>query len=191
MVVDTQKLVSVGGGGVGKSSLTIQYIKSVFVSEYDPTIEDLYRKQVVVDGQTSLIDILDTSGQDEFSVLAEQWYRNGDGFLLVYSITSRTSFEEISSTYAKIRRCQDKHNVPAVLVGNKSDLEAERAVSTAEGRVLAREMGIRFIETSALHKTNVDDAYIELIRAVRSERYQDARQLRKLNRKRDKRCAIV
>ncbi|PVU87385.1 hypothetical protein BB560_006499, partial [Smittium megazygosporum] len=60
------KLVVVGGGGVGKSALTIQFIQSHFVDEYDPTIEDSYRKQCVIDGETALLDVLDTAGQEEY-----------------------------------------------------------------------------------------------------------------------------
>lgn len=60
------KLVVVGGGGVGKSALTIQFVQSHFVDEYDPTIEDSYRKQFVVDEEVALLDVLDTAGQEEY-----------------------------------------------------------------------------------------------------------------------------
>merc|ERR1711939_146853 len=89
------KLVVVGGGGVGKSCLTIQFIQSHFVDEYDPTIEDSYRKQCVIDDEVALLDVLDTAGQEEYSAMREQYMRTGEGFLLVYSMTSRQSFEEI------------------------------------------------------------------------------------------------
>ena len=117
----------VGGGGVGKSCLTIQLIQSHFVDEYDPTIEgesppvssaarnpsrlpqgcsnnmadsesssaDSYRKQCVIDDEVALLDVLDTAGQEEYSAMREQYMRTGEGFLLIYSITSRQSFEEI------------------------------------------------------------------------------------------------
>ncbi|KAL5032386.1 hypothetical protein BDV3_000963 [Batrachochytrium dendrobatidis] len=63
------KLVVVGGGGVGKSALTIQFIQEHFVDEYDPTIEDSYRKQTVVDGEVAMLDVLDTAGQEEYSAM--------------------------------------------------------------------------------------------------------------------------
>ena len=66
------KLVVVGGGGVGKSALTIQLIQNHFVDEYDPTIEDSYRKQVTIDEETCLLDILDTAGQEEYSAMRDQ-----------------------------------------------------------------------------------------------------------------------
>ncbi|CAI4780361.1 BAF_collapsed_G0051360.mRNA.1.CDS.1 [Saccharomyces cerevisiae] len=98
------KIVVVGGGGVGKSALTIQFIQSYFVDEYDPTIEDSYRKQVVIDDKVSILDILDTAGQEEYSAMREQYMRTGEGFLLVYSVTSRNSFDELLSYYQQIQR---------------------------------------------------------------------------------------
>ncbi|KAL8696694.1 MAG: hypothetical protein Q9224_002663 [Gallowayella concinna] len=123
------KLVVVGGGGVGKSCLTIQLIQSHFVDEYDPTIEDSYRKQCVIDEEVALLDVLDTAGQEEYSAMREQYMRTGEGFLLVYSITSRQSFEEIMTFQQQILRVKDKDYFPIIIVGNKCDLDAERQVS--------------------------------------------------------------
>jgi small GTP-binding protein len=150
------KLVVVGGGGVGKSCLTIQLIQSHFVDEYDPTIEgrspsrpfssikltagmqfsipvlivaDSYRKQCVIDEEVALLDVLDTAGQEEYSAMREQYMRTGEGFLLVYSITSRQSFEEILTFQQQILRVKDKDYFPIIVVGNKCDLENERQVS--------------------------------------------------------------
>ena len=84
-------------GGVGKSALTIQLIQNHFVDEYDPTIEDSYRKQVVIDGETCLLDILDTAGQEEYSAMRDQYMRTGEGFLCVFAIDNMKSFEDIES----------------------------------------------------------------------------------------------
>eukprot|EP01084_Bolivina_argentea_P056829 103936_1 len=88
------KIVVLGGGGVGKSALTIRLVTDNFLDEYDPTIEDSYRKQVEIDNRPALLDILDTAGQEEFSSMQDQWMREGKGFLLVYSITSTATFDE-------------------------------------------------------------------------------------------------
>lgn len=82
-------------GGVGKSALTIQLIQNHFIDEYDPTIEDSYRKQVVVDGETCLLDILDTAGQEEYSAMRDQYMRTGEGFLCVFAVNNIKSFEDI------------------------------------------------------------------------------------------------
>ncbi|GFR09369.1 GTPase NRas [Trichonephila clavata] len=116
------KLVVVGAGGVGKSALTIQLIQNHFVDEYDPTIEDSYRKQVVIDGETCLLDILDTAGQEEYSAMRDQYMRTGEGFLLVFAVNNAKSYEDISMYREQIKRVKDADDVPMVLVGNKCDL---------------------------------------------------------------------
>merc|ERR1711879_47001 len=153
------KLVVVGGGGVGKSALTIQLINHHFMDEYDPTIEDSYRKQVEIDQETCLLDILDTAGQEEFSAMRDQYMRTGQGFLCVYSITSRSSFEEISSFREQILRVKEEDNVPMVLVGNKCDLE--------DSRVVAKSFGCKFLESSAKSRINVEESFFELVREIR------------------------
>ncbi|KAI9320556.1 ras-like protein 1 [Dichotomocladium elegans] len=161
------KLVMVGGGGVGKSALTIQFIQSQFVDEYDPTIEDSYRKQSVIDGETALLDVLDTAGQEEYSAMREQYMRNGEGFLLVYASTSRLSFQEISTFHQQISRVKDRDSFPMVLVANKCDLEQDRQVSSQEGSDLARAFGCQFFETSAKLRINVDEAFYGVVRDIR------------------------
>ncbi|KAF7424284.1 Ras GTPase [Pleurotus ostreatus] len=163
------KLVVVGGGGVGKSALTIQFIQSHFVDEYDPTIEDSYRKQCVIDDEVALLDVLDTAGQEEYGHVAmrEQYMRTGEGFLLVYSITSRNSFEEISTFHQQILRVKDQDSFPVIVVANKCDLEYERQVGMNEGRDLAKHFGCKFIETSAKQRINVDEAFCNLVREIR------------------------
>jgi GTPase KRas protein len=167
--VKEYKLVVVGGGGVGKSALTIQFIQSHFVDEYDPTIEDSYRKQVAIDDEVALLDILDTAGQEEYSAMREQYMRTGEGFLLVYSVTERESFNELSTFYQQILRVKDTDDVPILLVGNKSDLTEERAVSFEEGQKLARQFQCEFLETSAKQGINVDQAFHDLVRKIRAK----------------------
>lgn len=110
---------TVGGGGVGKSALTVQFIQNIFVEEYDPTIEDSYRKHAKVDDKPCFLEILDTAGQEEYKALRDQYMRTGDGFLLVYSVIDRKTFEEINDFYEQILRVKDAEKVPMVLVGNK------------------------------------------------------------------------
>ncbi|KDE06001.1 Ras-like protein [Microbotryum lychnidis-dioicae p1A1 Lamole] len=168
------KLVVVGGGGVGKSALTIQFIQSHFVDEYDPTIEDSYRKQCVIDEEVALLDVLDTAGQEEYSAMREQYMRTGEGFLLVYSITSRNSFDEIGTFHQQILRVKDKDSFPVILVANKCDLEYERQVDSQEGRDLAKQVGCRFIETSAKQRLNVEEAFSNLVREIRKYNKEQA-----------------
>ncbi|KAJ6231170.1 ras-like protein rasd [Anaeramoeba flamelloides] len=165
------KLVVVGGGGVGKSALTIQLVQSHFVDEYDPTIEDSYRRQVVIDEETCLLDILDTAGQEEYSAMRDSYMRAGEGFLIVYAINSRNSFDEVSSFREQITRVKDSDDVPMIIVGNKNDLENERQVSQGEGTDLAKSFNCPFIETSAKTRTNVEEGFFSLVREIRKIKF--------------------
>jgi len=158
------KLVVVGAGGVGKSALTIQLIQNHFVDEYDPTIEDSYRKQVVIDGETCLLDILDTAGQEEYSAMRDQYMRTGEGFLIVFAVNNAKSFEDITAYREQIKRVKDAEEVPMVMVGNKCDLPT-RSVDMQQ----ARNYGIPFIETSAKTRMGVDDAFYTLVREIRKD----------------------
>lgn len=161
------KLVVLGSGGVGKSALTIRLVTDNFLEDYDPTIEDSYRKQSVVDGESALLDILDTAGQEEYTSMQDQWMREGKGFLLVYSITSRSSFDEISAFKDKILRAKDVDSVPLVLVGNKCDLDDMREVSFAEGKQLAQQWGCAFMETSAKERIQNEECFYQVVREIR------------------------
>ena len=81
------------------------------MDEYDPTIEDSYRKQVVIDGETCLLDILDTAGQEEYSAMRDQYMRTGEGFLLVFAVNNAKSFEDIESYKEQIKRVKDADEV--------------------------------------------------------------------------------
>lgn len=177
------KLVVVGGGGVGKSALTIQLIQSHFVDEYDPTIEDSYRKQCTIDDQQVLLDVLDTAGQEEYLAMREQYMRTGEGFLLVYSINSLNSFQELNSFYDQILRVKDSDNVPVLVVGNKCDLEMERQVSYEDGLALANSFNCPFLETSAKQRINVEEAFYGLVRNINqyNAKIAEAEQQEKLN----------
>jgi len=161
----TYKLVIVGGGGVGKSAITLQFIQSYFVTDYEPTIEDSYTKQCVIDDIPAKLDILDTAGQEEFSAMREQYMRSGEGFLLVFSVTERSSFDEIYKFHKQILRVKDRDEFPMLMVGNKVDLP--RVVSEEDAQQLARQLKIPYIECSAKNRMNVDNAFYELVRVVR------------------------
>jgi len=164
------KIVVLGGGGVGKSALTIRLVTDNFLEEYDPTIEDSYRKQVNIDGTVALLDILDTAGQEEFASMQDQWIREGKGFLLVYTITSKQSFDEMKKFHKSILRTKDAEKVPLVIAGNKCDLRDTNdstQVPTSQGEELAKEWGCPFFETSAKDKINNEECFYEVVREIR------------------------
>uniref|UniRef100_A0A7M4FKH9 small monomeric GTPase n=1 Tax=Crocodylus porosus TaxID=8502 RepID=A0A7M4FKH9_CROPO len=154
------KVVVLGSGGVGKSALTVQFVTGTFIEKYDPTIEDFYRKEIEVDASPSVLEILDTAGTEQFASMRDLYIKNGQGFILVYSLVNQQSFQDIRPMRDQIIRVKRKfwtifikniryEKVPVILVGNKVDLESEREVSSNEGRALAEEWGCPFMETSA------------------------------------------
>ena len=104
------------------------FFQSYFVTDYDPTIEDSYTKQCVIDDDVARLDILDTAGQEEFSAMREQYMRSGEGFLLVFSLTERQSFEEVYKFHKQVLRVKDRDEFPMLIVGNKADMDRQRQV---------------------------------------------------------------
>uniref|UniRef100_A0A8D2NUV4 RAS related 2 n=1 Tax=Zosterops lateralis melanops TaxID=1220523 RepID=A0A8D2NUV4_ZOSLA len=155
--------------GIGKPLLTTLFssLQSYFVTDYDPTIEDSYTKQCVIDERAARLDILDTAGQEEFGAMREQYMRTGEGFLLVFSVTDRGSFEEIYKFQRQILRVKDRDEFPMILVGNKADLDHQRQVTQEEGQQLARQLKVMYMEASAKIRLNVDQAFHELVRVIR------------------------
>lgn len=117
--VELFKIVIVGDGGVGKSAITIQLTQAHFITEYDPTIENSYRKPLHVDGQMCVLDILDTAGQEEYSAMRDQYFRTGHGFVIVFSVTDRVSFKSVPNYLNHIKRVKDAPSYPMVICANK------------------------------------------------------------------------
>lgn len=115
-----------------------------------------------------MVEITDTTGEEGYSALREQWIRDGQCFLVVYSITSRYSFEAAQRFYKHIRNVKPTSNPPVILVGNKFDESStSREVSLAEGAALADELGCEFMEASAKVDINVHLAFANVVRALR------------------------
>ncbi|EQL31764.1 Ras-like protein Rap-1A, variant 2 [Blastomyces dermatitidis ATCC 26199] len=160
-------IVVLGAGGVGKSCLTAQFVQNVWIESYDPTIEDSYRKLIEVDGRQCVLEILDTAGTEQFTAMRELYMKQGQGFLLVFSITSTSSLSELAELREQIIRIKDDENVPIVIVGNKSDLEEDRAVSRSRAFALSQQWGNSpYYETSARRRANVNEVFIDLCRQI-------------------------
>jgi len=146
--------------------LAVQFTLNCFVETYDPTIEDAYRKQLVVDNRMCFVEVIDTAGQEEYATLRDQWVREGQGFILVYSIASRATFDRLEVFRQSMMRVKRQRPI-FMLVGNKADKTYEREVSRDEGAALAREFGCEFMETSAKTAQNVERLFTTLVRMLR------------------------
>ncbi|KAM4881353.1 ras-related protein Rap-2a-like [Thomomys bottae] len=155
------KVVVLGSDSVGKSALTVQFVTGTFIDKYDPTIEDFYRKEIEVDSSPSVREIL-----EQFASMRDLSIKNGQGFILVYSLVNQQSFQDIKPMRDQVIRVKRYEKVPVILVGNKVDLESEREVSSNEGRALAEGWGCPFMETSAKSKTMVDELFAEIVRQM-------------------------
>ena len=170
------KVVLLGAGGVGKSALTIRFVTGKFAEDYDPTIEDSYRKQATIDDRSCKMEILDTAGQEEFSSMQDQWIRSGNGFLLVYSIVSQGTFEKIATFRNKILRIHEstaEEDIPIVIAGNKCDLESQRQVETSVAQAQAQKWKCGYFETSAKDRVNNEECFYDIVRRYRTIQNKD------------------
>lgn len=175
----SHRICCLGSPAVGKSALVIQLVSHHFVEEYDPTIEDFYRKRVVLDGDPSLLEIYDTAGQVEFQSVSREWIQSCHSFLLIYSIVSQQSFKEVKQFAEQARAGRDLASISLMVVGNKCDLEDLRQVTFGEGQEMACHLGAQFLETSAKSRLNVEEAFYGAVRGYTKMHPPPVRQPRK------------
>jgi Ras family protein len=157
-ILKKRKIAVLGSRSVGKSSLVIQFIENHFVESYYPTIEATFSKSVSYKGTEYDCDIIDTAGQDEYSILNSKHAIGIHGYVLVYSVTSRNSFDMIQIVYDKIINFCGVNDIPCVIVGSKTDLTSNRQVGPSDGEELAKQINCAWVETSA--KTNLNVAKV-------------------------------
>lgn len=162
-----RKIAIVGSRSVGKSSLTVQFVDGHFVESYYPTIENTFSKVIRYKNQEFATEIIDTAGQDEYSILNSKHFIGIHGYMIVYSVANKQSFEMARIIRDKILNHLATENVPLVIVGNKSDLRPEqRQVTADDGRALAAEFKCAWTEASARYDENVQKAFELMIGEV-------------------------
>ncbi|KAE8350952.1 P-loop containing nucleoside triphosphate hydrolase protein [Aspergillus coremiiformis] len=184
-----------GDGGCGKSSITLRLVRSQWIHEYDPTIEDSYSITRAVDGVPYFLAITDTAGQEEYRGLWAASNLKSDAFLLVYDITNASSLSELDYFMEMIdveaeQRVEDNQRLlkelgdsaqgldvgmpppVKIIAGNKCDLKEGRVISAREGLEYARKHGCGFMETSAREIVNIEETFALLVRRVVKARQQ-------------------
>ena len=154
-------VVVLGKGVVGKTSLIYRFVKDAFPEAHDPTIEDNYKAMVEINNESIEIQIVDTAGEEDYQNMLDQWIDVADGFLLVFAINDKESFNALKGKYDRIMKVKGS-NCPIILVGNKCDLESSREVQEAEAKELAQSWNCEYVETSALKEINCKTPFISL-----------------------------
>lgn len=161
------KLLLIGDSGVGKSSLLLRFTTDTF-DDISPTIGvDFKLKMMTMKGKKLKLTVWDTAGQERFRTLTSSYYRGAQGIILVYDVTRRETFTNLSDIWLKeVDMYSTNEDCVTMLVGNKVDKEAQRAVSRDEGVAFAREHGCLFLECSAKTRVNVQQCFHELVQKI-------------------------
>ena len=163
------KIILLGSGSVGKSALVARFVNNQFVPRYEPTIEETFSKTIKIDENPILLDIYDTAGTEQFRTMQDLYMKEGDGFILVFSIVSQATFNELISIYnhiIEVKNSMPKAIYKITIAGNKCDLESDRCVKTEEGQELAERYNCEYIETSAKTQYNVNEMFEQLTRRL-------------------------
>uniref|UniRef100_A0A8B9SAS1 GTPase RhebL1 n=1 Tax=Apteryx owenii TaxID=8824 RepID=A0A8B9SAS1_APTOW len=151
----------------GKTSLAHQFVEGKFMDCYDPTVESTYSKMVMVGKDEFHLQLVDTAGQDEYTILPHSFIIGIHGYVLVYSVTSLRSFQVVKTLHNKLYESRGKTRMPVVLVGNKADLSLEsREVKTDEGKKLAESWGAIFLESSAKESQVTQGIFTKIIEEI-------------------------
>ncbi|CAH8273685.1 unnamed protein product [Arabidopsis lyrata] len=161
------KLLLIGDSGVGKSCLLLRFADDSYIESYISTIGvDFKIRTVEQDGKTVKLQIWDTAGQERFRTITSSYYRGAHGIIIVYDVTDEESFNNVKQWLSEIDRYASD-SVNKLLVGNKCDLAANRAVPYETAKAFADEIGIPFMETSAKDATNVEQAFMAMAASIK------------------------
>jgi len=160
------KVVLLGEGCVGKTSLMLRYVQDQFNDKHLTTIQASFlSKKLTVDGVRVNLAIWDTAGQEKFHALGPIYYRDANGALLVYDITDRDSFDRVQIWVKELRKMLGE-NIVLVIVGNKCDLERQRKVTQEEAEAYASSVGAEHFFTSAKLSKGVKELFLELTKKL-------------------------
>ena len=160
------KYIIIGDPSVGKSNLLMKFAHNKFTDEYQATIGvEFGAKNITFDNQIYRIQIWDTAGQENFRSITRAYYKNSVCAMVVYDITNKESFEHVLNWIQDIKD-QSPKTVLIVLVGNKIDLEENRAVSYDEGSEFAIKNGLIFEETSAKTGQGIEEIFLKSAKEI-------------------------
>ncbi|MCL7025437.1 hypothetical protein MKW94_021493 [Papaver nudicaule] len=160
------KIVLIGDSAVGKSQILSRFARNEFSLDSKATIGvEFQTRTLVIQHKSVKAQIWDTAGQERYRAVTSAYYRGAVGAMLVYDITKRQSFDHIPRWLEELRGHADK-NIVIILIGNKCDLESQRAVPTEDAKEFAQKEGLFFLETSALEGSNVESAFSTVLTEI-------------------------
>ncbi|XP_022751099.1 ras-related protein Rab11A-like [Durio zibethinus] len=160
------KVVLIGDSAVGKSQILARFARNEFSLDSKATIGvEFQTRTLVIEHKSVKAQIWDTAGQERYRAVTSAYYRGAVGAMLVYDITKHQTFDHIPRWLEELRGHADK-NIVIILIGNKSDLENQRAVPTEDAKEFAQKEGLFFLETSALEATNVETAFLTVLTEI-------------------------
>ena len=160
------KFIIVGDSSVGKSNILLRFSRNTFDPGHQATLGiEFANKHLIYNNTDYLIQIWDTAGQENFRSVTRAYYKASAVAMVVYDITKEESFEHIQTWLNDCKELAPR-TVLLVLIGNKSDLEEQRVISTERGENLAKENNMMFFETSALNGNGIEEAFRKSIEVV-------------------------
>lgn len=164
------KIVILGEGAVGKTSLINQYVEQSFKEDYKPTLgANIIRRDIMVDkiGARVRLIMWDLAGQERYNVIRSMYFQGCVGAMLVYDVTRANTFSAVEDKWLQDFKKYVKKEGAYILIGNKIDLEGERVVPTDQGQALSDKIqASAFVETSAKKNINVERAFESLVHQV-------------------------
>ena len=166
------KIVLIGDTSVGKTNILSKYLSDEFDPESKATVGvEFGTKNFKIENNIVKVQIWDTAGQERYRSITNAYYKGAKGALLVYDITNKKSFDNLDRWISDLKTNGDE-KISIVLLGNKSDLESQRVISTEEGKNKAELFKFAFMETSALNGSNIEKAFDELIKEVYKDNHE-------------------
>ena len=155
-----------GDSGVGKSCIILRYIEDTFSTNLMNSIGvDFKLKNIEIDSKKIKLQIWDTAGQERFRTITTSYYKGAHAIVIVFDITDKDSFEHVKVWMQDIDKFA-KQGVMRILVGNKCDLEHQRAVTKDQGNEMALKYGIKYIETSAKDTINIEELFVNTAKTL-------------------------
>jgi len=161
------RILLIGDSGVGKSCLLMRFADDTYSDNFVATIGVDFRiRTMFLDGKKAKAQIWDTAGQERFRTICASYYRGSHGIIVTFDLTDRESFHNVRHWLEEIEKYVQP-GINRMLVGNKCDMASKRAVTYDEARELADELGLHYLETSAKHAHNVDEAFTQMAKEIK------------------------